>query len=949
MASGSQQSQHHYAYDDTPPPPPPPPYPAQIRTPPSAASATDGSGSGAGSAVVGLGQEAAAAALPSFRRGSLTTSSARGGSEATSAVGEGHSAASSRGPPHHSQMITGGGLPPKPIRRRMRMITSCLECRRRKLKCNKSSPCTNCTKFSRDCFYLGPKLDEASQLRLTEIKEKVGSLERQLERDVAKSTTRGGGEPFRQQSIVADGVDENFEEEADLELTPMVALDLTYEDDADGADDLTDLGIQVGRMRITERIGGLNRPRISEELRTGLTGTRTNPTTPTASAYATSSFSDVDGMSDPTTSSDPPTDVLPDFLRPGASYIPPTSGFFFGQVGESPSIMSFLPQRNIGDSLMQRYFAAVHPIARCVHWPSFEATYDSFWEDIDRGYEPRPSVQAIVFAAWFSAAVSLDKDWLNREIMLAKAQMVEAMKIGTETALSKANFLRTTRVETLQAFVMYLLPLCREEVSRAHSVLVGAAVRMAECMGLHRDGEAYGLNSLETHVRRLIWHQLCFLDIRTCEAQGPRPGIRREDYDTKPPLNCEENELTAHVNGSLTPAEHWTPTLLTIMRFELNEMMRIVWCDRRKLETRRTTLTAVLTKIEIFRKRLDEKYNHLLDDRVPSQKYAKLVKNLLIYRLYAMLLHPYHTNTTNPLPERLRDVLIVSGVMIVEISFHLETNEAFRDWAWYLGAYQQFQIALLLATEIYYRPNNVNAGKIWGCLDYVFNLDPNMPRDQKSFRILSEIMTKAAVYTDMRKIRAPTALANAVPDKQAIKDSPSPMAPPSTPQPSYQHQQEHQHQQQHQHHQQQYQPPDMMFHTIKAEPGMSSMTDMSPMVVPSQGPASHGIVPPPPCAPMPHNMVYAGISNGEVFWGFPLHNPTSLENSSSDGASVASQPQHPRNMSTGSGHGGWADDNMLWDIETINNLFPPDPQTGHFNFNSFDSGIGMPMNWAGCL
>jgi hypothetical protein len=164
----------------------------------------------------------------------------------------------------HATTATGAATigHPKPIRRRMRMITSCLECRRRKLKCNKSNPCINCLKFSRDCLYLGPKLDEASQLRLTEIKEKVGSLERQLERDVAKSGSRG----FYQQRILADDVEGEFDEERDLEITPMVALDLTYEDDADGTDDIMDLGVQVGKMRLTEKIGGLNRPRISEEV-----------------------------------------------------------------------------------------------------------------------------------------------------------------------------------------------------------------------------------------------------------------------------------------------------------------------------------------------------------------------------------------------------------------------------------------------------------------------------------------------------------------------------------------------------------------------------------------------------------------------------------------------------------------------------------------------------------
>lgn len=83
--------------------------------------------------------------------------------------------------------------------------------------------------------------------------------------------------------------------------------------------------------------------------------------------------------------------------------------------------------------------------------------YASFWEEATAGYEPRASVQAVVFAAWFSAAVAMDESAINREFGLTKANLMENMKVGTEVALSKANFLRTTRVETMQAFVMYLV------------------------------------------------------------------------------------------------------------------------------------------------------------------------------------------------------------------------------------------------------------------------------------------------------------------------------------------------------------------------------------------------------------------------------------------------------------------------------------------------------------
>lgn len=315
------------------------------------------------------------------------------------------------------------------------------------------------------------------------------------------------------------------------------------------------------------------------------------------------------------------------------------------------------------------------------------------------------------------------------------------------------------------------IPLCREEVSRAHSVLVGAAVRMAECMGLHRDGSrAYNLNALETHVRRLIWHQLCFLDIRTCEAQGPKPAIRREDYDTWLPDNCEEDQLSSSTRQPCVVGS-WTTTLFPLIRFEVNEMMRIIWADRRKLEARKITLTQVLTKIENFRKRMFDNYNHLLDERVPIQRYAKLVMHLLMYRLHVMVLHPYYANTASPMPQRLRSVLITSAVTIIEIAVQLDTGPAFQLWRWYNGAYQQYQAALILATEMFYHPCHRDANRIWACLDYVFGLDQHLTNEEKGKRVLSEIMTKMGAYMSLRKMRAPTWTAAASPSQQPVREA----------------------------------------------------------------------------------------------------------------------------------------------------------------------------------
>lgn len=126
--------------------------------------------------------------------------------------------------------------------------------------------------FVEQCTHDSPtnsSFHTASQLKLTEIKEKVGSLERLLERDVAKSAAAVSTTSLNQDRALPDDAEEEnlpaLEDEKDLEPTPLAVVDAAYGEDGED-DDLLDLGIQMGKMRITERIGGFFRPKISQEV-----------------------------------------------------------------------------------------------------------------------------------------------------------------------------------------------------------------------------------------------------------------------------------------------------------------------------------------------------------------------------------------------------------------------------------------------------------------------------------------------------------------------------------------------------------------------------------------------------------------------------------------------------------------------------------------------------------
>ncbi|KAI9770924.1 MAG: hypothetical protein M1840_002628 [Geoglossum simile] len=658
--------------------------------------------------------------------------------------------------PSEFPMPPSGRLPTREekIRRRNRTITSCLECRRRKQGCNKAHPCSHCRQHGRDCVYLSPALDFHGQSKLTEIKEQWGTLERMLEHDIARA-----GQQRRRDDPLPGNAGEDVpaaEGEQDLEPTPMAVLDAAYEDDAD--DDLYDLGIQMGRMRcsaydatyqINERVGGFYRPMIVEELNKTLNDSRNDRRSQ-------------DEKSASPVLAPPSVTSFHGLLLPGSTYIAPgdtrnAPNYFFGGFDNSAPFMAYMIPRPTADRLKLQYFECVHPLACLVHKPTFEAQYESFWDSIIKGAKPAYSLQALYFAVMFSATVSMSDEAILREYGRTKESVVNDFRMNTEASLAKANFIKTTKLETLQAFVMYLIPLCRDQISRAHSALTATAIRIAECMGLHRDGEVFGRSPIETHTRRLVWYQLCFLDLRTCESQGPRPIIRKEEFDTKFPLNLDDSDFTASP-GALESVGRWTDMTFSLIRFECNEMLRIVWVDRPRLEKKEITLLAVLSNIEKFAERMEKKYSNILNEEIPIQKAAKHVMIVLICRMYVMVLHRYFKPGQRGIQDRIRQMTVTNALCQIENAIALETDPSLSRWAWYVGAWQQWHTGLLMLTDIWRHPEREEADRVWRCLDYVFQCDITLSPDEKARRILMELRDKAGMLRSARKLKLPVAM-----------------------------------------------------------------------------------------------------------------------------------------------------------------------------------------------
>ena len=139
---------------------------------------------------------------------------------------------------------------------RGRAIKSCLECRRRKMRCSRSQPCQNCSRFSRSCVYLpypdwpstpSPEAQRPSAPRPSGIRKDLthtpNSPIPQIRPDQRATLTPTASE---------NGIDRQ--------------LGINELRDANTDDHVLAPGLQIGKLRITQRIAGLSRPAVTRKV-----------------------------------------------------------------------------------------------------------------------------------------------------------------------------------------------------------------------------------------------------------------------------------------------------------------------------------------------------------------------------------------------------------------------------------------------------------------------------------------------------------------------------------------------------------------------------------------------------------------------------------------------------------------------------------------------------------
>ena len=207
-------------------------------------------------------------------------------------------------------------------------------------------------------------------------------------------------------------------------------------------------------------------------------------------------------------------------------------------------LLTTLPQKVVCDALLQSFSISIYSIHPLIHLPTFQSDYNNFWQwcrnsDIsqpDNKLLGDPTFLCLLFSVLYcGATVSPLAMWMADSLQdVEKNSTVERLKKTYSTSLSMCQHLQHPTFSTLVSSL--LAHSCSRPDAEPFEDLrfVGMILRLAQNMGLHRDGSSFGLDNITSELRRRVWWHIVWLDVHTSILHGSQ-------------LRCSSNQAENNV------------------------------------------------------------------------------------------------------------------------------------------------------------------------------------------------------------------------------------------------------------------------------------------------------------------------------------------------------------------------------------------------------------------
>jgi hypothetical protein len=382
---------------------------------------------------------------------------------------------------------------------------SCVTCRKRKVRCNKVEPaCENCSKAGIDCIYPAPgraprkprKPPDAELLkRLRRLEGVVQGLGAQVDDNSYNSQSPPASQISRNNSTAQDSCP--LEKRAGVE--------------APGELPLGKLVISEGKSRYVNNSYWAS---IGNEI------------------------ADIRDILDQSESEDEDHHHSPEHSPEWEATN--HRGFIFGFSSLSVNMALLRPSPSQIFIVWEIFMENIDPVVKVLHCPSVRNLIMKAAVNMDTISRP---AEALFFSICFGSIVSMNEDQCQSLLGETKINLWKRYRFATEQALARADFMNSSSLMVLQAFIFYLICVRFYDDSKSVWAMGGLAIQIGYTMGLHRDGKHFNLDPFDIEMRRRLWWHIAILDIRAAEDHGTEIRTTQSSYDTLFPSNVNDDDI----------------------------------------------------------------------------------------------------------------------------------------------------------------------------------------------------------------------------------------------------------------------------------------------------------------------------------------------------------------------------------------------------------------------
>lgn len=581
---------------------------------------------------------------------------------------------------------------------------SCVTCRKRKVKCDKVHPCANCNRAHIACVFPSPgraprKVRKVGESRDKDLLDRLRRLEGVVKGLGVEVPEQEDGDGVEHQHRTSDAA-------KSMDSPSLQALDATRaQSDSDERHWEKTRRIDDERKgRFENRFGRL----VIDEGR---------------SRYINNSFwaslsNEVEDLKGILHQSSDDEDLGSPSSNPGTASN--HQGWAFGYSSQSVDMLSLHPLPAQVELYWGTYVDRVDPLCKILHIPTLRPTVlraASHLSSISKGFE------CLLFAIYYAATTSLSAEDCVKRFSEDKQVLLTRYRFAVEQALARANFLTTEETVVLQAFVIFLICLRRNSDARVIWTLTGLVVRIAQTIGIHRDGSHFALPPFEVEMRRRLWWQVCILDTRASEDHGCDPTIIEQSFDTEMPLNINDDDMHPDMKDFPDERQGCTDMSFCLIRFEVsNTFRRLNYIPPGPQAPNQLFATATIQSKERWitecHKRLEERYLQHCDMSVPLFWVTATVARLMMSKMWLMVYHPFQRHDAGAnLSAETKEKLFITSLENVEYSLLLETEARTMKWGWLFKTYMQWHALAFMLSELCHRTTGELVERAWVALE----------------------------------------------------------------------------------------------------------------------------------------------------------------------------------------------------------------------------------------